>query len=67
MTIRESEDARNASRNMPNWVFWNKFIKMSLVMIPILALLLYLTFRDVNKTAKPKTEQSRHETNSLNK
>ncbi len=59
MVTRSHKDAKPNPSNDAE--FWQRFTKAGLIMIPILVLLLYLTFRDVKKTEKPNTENSRQQ------
>ncbi|MDQ5971223.1 MAG: hypothetical protein QG566_169 [Patescibacteria group bacterium] len=64
MTAKQDE-AQRAARNMPQWELNRKMFRAALIIIPILILLIYISF--FMNPAKPKAEKSRQQTNSLQK
>jgi hypothetical protein len=53
------------ARNMPTWEFNGRLFKLSLIIVPFVVSLIYIGF--IKNPEKPKTEQSRHTQNSLQK
>ena len=50
------DEAQKAARNMPQWELNRKMFRAALIIIPILILLIYISF--FMNPAKPKAEKS---------